>query len=206
MKLSKKQIDLKECLNKEWVLSNGIGGFCSTTVIGLNTRRYHGLLVAPLMPPAQRHLIFSKLDESIEIEGEKFNLYTNISNNYISEGYKYLDSFKKEYLPEYTYKVKDIKIVKTISMIYGRNTVVVQYKIKSTKNNAKFCLTPIVNFRDFHHMRTNHIFNVRQKISNTKVRLEIDEHARTPIYMYSSEGTYIEHYNDIFYNMHYIHK
>ena len=57
MKISKKQIDLKDCLGKEWVLSNGTGGFCSSTVIGANTRRYHGLLVAPLMPPAQRHLL-----------------------------------------------------------------------------------------------------------------------------------------------------
>lgn len=53
MKISKKKIDLKECLNKEWVITNGIGGFCSSTVIGANTRRYHGLLIAALNPPAR---------------------------------------------------------------------------------------------------------------------------------------------------------
>ena len=68
MKLSRKKIDLKECLEKEWVLSNGIGGYCSTSVIGANTRRYHGLLVAALMPPAQRYLILSKVDESIVVD------------------------------------------------------------------------------------------------------------------------------------------
>ena len=86
MKISKKNIELKDALNKEWVLSNGIGGFCSTTVVGANTRRYHGLLVAPLMPPAQRHLIFSKLDESIEIEGENGKCITFTCNG---EQYKF---------------------------------------------------------------------------------------------------------------------
>ena len=97
MKLSKNQIEIKDCLNKEWILSNGTGGFCSSTVIGANTRRYHGLLVAPLMPPAQRHLLVSKIDESITINGVEHFLYTNVCKDYISEGYKYLDSFEKEY-------------------------------------------------------------------------------------------------------------
>ena len=108
MKISKKQIELKDCLNKEWILSNGTGGFCSSSVIGANTRRYHGLLIAPLMPPAQRHLLVSKLDESIVVNDEEYNLFTNVCENYISDGYKYLESFEKEFLPVFTYKVNDI--------------------------------------------------------------------------------------------------
>ena len=91
MKLSKKQLELKNALEKEWIITNGIGGYASSTVVGANTRRYHGLLVAPLNPPARRHLILSKLDESIVIDGEKFDLYTNICRNFISEGYKNLE-------------------------------------------------------------------------------------------------------------------
>ena len=64
MKLEKKDLNLKDGVKKEWILTNGIGGFCSSSVIGANTRRYHGLLVAPLLPPAQRHLLISKLDET----------------------------------------------------------------------------------------------------------------------------------------------
>ena len=158
MKLSKKNFDLKDGLNKEWVLSNGIGGFCSTTVVGANTRRYHGLLVASLMPPAQRHLILSKVDESIIIGNDEFPLYTNICRNYVSEGYKYLESFEKNIFPEYTYKVNDVKVVKKISMIYGRNAVIVQYKIKNGKKASILKLAPIINFRDFHQMSSNHEF------------------------------------------------
>ena len=77
MKLSKAQLDLKDGITKEWLITNGIGGYGSSTVLGINTRKYHGLLVAPLTPPARRHVILSKVDESIEIEGTKYNLYSN---------------------------------------------------------------------------------------------------------------------------------
>ncbi len=204
MKLSKKKIELSQCLNKEWILSNGIGGFCSTTAIGANTRRYHGLLVASLMPPAQRYLILSKLDESIIIDNEEFGLYTNICRNYISEGYKYLETFKKDILPEYIYKIKDVKITKKISMIYGRNAVVVQYKIKNGNNNLIFKLAPIINFRDFHQMSKDHEFNIKQSVYNNKVKIHVDDHARFPIYIYLNDGTYFEHNNDTFRNMYYL--
>ena len=78
MKLGKLKLDLKDGLKKEWIITNGIGGFCSSTVIGANTRRYHGLLIASLNPPASRYLILSKLDESISIEDRNYCLYTNI--------------------------------------------------------------------------------------------------------------------------------
>ena len=204
MKISKKQIDLEDCLNKEWVISNGTGGYCSTTVLGANTRRYHGLLVAALNPPAQRHLLLSKVDESIEIGKENYSLFTNVCSSYISEGYKNLESFEKEYLPVFTYKIKDMKIVKTISMIYGRNTVVVQYKIKNGKSRSKFKIAPIVNFRDFHQMTTNKEFTLKQVITKNKSRIEIDGNASYPLYIFCTDGEYIEHYNDIFRNMFYI--
>ncbi len=204
MKLSKKQIELKDCLNKEWVISNGIGGFASSTVLGANTRRYHGLLVAPLMPPALRYVILSKVDESIVINNKDYNLFTNVCENYVSEGYKNLESFEKECLPVFTYKVKDVKIVKTISMIYGRNTVVVQYKIKNGKDEARLKLAPIINFRDFHQMNTNHNYVLKQRKDNNKIILQVDGKATTPLYLYVNEGEYIEHNNDLFKNMFYI--
>lgn len=204
MKITKKKIELKDCLNEEWVLSNGIGGFCSTTVIGANTRRYHGLLVASLVPPAQRFLVLSKLDESVVINGIEYGLYTNICKNYVSDGYKYMESFEKDVLPEYNFKVEDVKISKKISMVYGRNAVVVQYKIKTGKNPVLLKFAPIMNFRDFHQMTSGHEFSLTQKIDNTKVRIEIDGHARNPIYIHLNEGKYIEHNNDIFRDMYYL--
>ena len=67
MKFTKESLNLEEGLTKEWLITNGIGGFSSSTIIGANTRKYHGLLIAPLTPPARRFLILSKVDESLEI-------------------------------------------------------------------------------------------------------------------------------------------
>ena len=78
MILDKKQLDLKDGITREWIITNGLGGYSSSTVLGINTRKYHGLLVAPLTPPAMRTLILSKLDESIEIKGKNYNLYSNM--------------------------------------------------------------------------------------------------------------------------------
>ena len=75
MEFTKEDLNLENGLEKEWLITNGIGGYSSSTIIGANTRKYHGLLVAPLTPPARRFLILSKLDESIEINEKKYDLY-----------------------------------------------------------------------------------------------------------------------------------
>lgn len=199
-----KNKDLSELINKEWIITNGIGGYASSTICCTNTRKYHGLLVAPLTPPARRHLILSKVDESITINNKNHNLYTNMCENYISDGYKYLVDFKKQYVPTFTFEVNGIKIEKTICMKYRENTVCILYKIKNKKDTITLNLAPIVNFRDFHCVNTNHNFNIRQNINNTKVKVIVDRISEHPIYMKCSDGTYIEHFNDNFCNMYYI--
>ena len=204
MRVTKEKLNLDEGLQKEWLLTNGIGGFSSSTIIGANTRKYHGLLIAPLTPPARRFLVLSKLDESIEVEGNKYDLYTNVCEEYISKGYQYQEEFRKEYVPVFTYKIGDVKITKIICMEYGKNTVGVYYKIKNGNSNAKLTLAPIVNFRDFHSMSTDHKFDIKQDVNGKKVKLIIDGNSQTPVYMKISDGKYIKHENDIFSNMFYI--
>ena len=195
---------LENGLNKEWILTNGIGGYSYSTILGCNTRKYHGLLVAPLTPPARRHVILSKLDEAIEIDNKEYVLYTNMCKNYIAEGYKNLVRFEKEYLPIFSYKVKNTEIKKIVCMEYGKNTVCVYYKIKNGEYNAKLKIAPIVNFRDFHTINTNHNYKLNQIINDRKVKLIIDDNSHFPVYMYMTDGKYIEHFNDNFKNMYYI--
>lgn len=204
MKYSKKYMNIENGLKKEWIVTNGLGGYASSTIIGANTRKYHGLLVAPLTPPARRVALLSKLDESIEINEKKYNLYTNIGKNYITEGYKNQKYFEKTEIVTFHYEVEDIKIKKSICMEYGKNTVVIYYNIENSKSNAKLILAPIVNFRDFHSINTYHEFETKQYIDNTKLKLIIDKNNEFPIYMKLSEGKYIEHKNDSFKNMFYI--
>ena len=202
MKFAKENLNLEKGLNKEWVITNGLGGFASSTIIGANTRRYHGLLIAPLMPPARRTLILSKLDESIEINGNKTDLYTNIGKNFITHGYKYQECFIKEYIPIFAYKVGDVEITKAICMQHFKNTVAIFYKVKNGSEKAKLILTPVMDFRNAHGMNKDHVFDLKQKINKTKLEVKIDN--GVPIYMMLSEGNYIEHYNDTFKNMFYI--
>ena len=204
MKIEKSKLTLEEGIKHEWLITNGIGGYAAGTAIGINTRKYHGLLVAPLTPPARRHVILSKLDESLEINNNKYDLYSNMCPNYISTGYKYQEEFEKEYIPIFTYKVENVLIKKLICMEYRKNTVCVLYKIYNEGPAAKFTNTPIVTFRDFHSMNTNHEYMIKQEKQNKKVRIEIDKNANTPVYMYATDGNYIKHENDIFRNMFYI--
>ena len=202
MRYAKEELELDKALEKEWIITNGIGGFASSTIIGANTRKYHGLLVSPIIPPARRRLILSKLDESIEIGGIKYELFTNVGKNYISQGYKYQESFSKELLPTFEYKVEDVIITKTICMEHFKNTVGVYYKIRNGAKHSKLILAPVMNFRNAHGINKDHQFKLEQRMKNKKLEVEIDD--GNPIYITINDGNYIEHKDDIFYNMFYI--
>ena len=204
MIFTKENLTLEEGLNKEWLITNGIGGYASSTIIGINTRKYHGLLIAPLTPPARRFLILSKLDEALEIEGKEYNFYSNICQNYISKGFEYQEKFEKVEIPIFSYKIEDILIEKSICMEYGKNTVGVLYNIKNGNKDVTLKLTPVINYRDFHTMNTDHNFKLRQDINKNKIKMVIDENSWTPIYMKTSEGTYQNYENNIFSHMFYI--
>ena len=204
MEITKEKLNLEEGLNKEWLITNGIGGYASSSVIGANTRKYHGLLIAPLNPPAKRYLILSKVDEAIEIDGKTHELYTNVGTEFTSQGYKYLQSFEKNFVPIFKYKVENIDITKVICFDYGKNTIGVYYKIKTTDKPCKLSIAPIVNFRDFHCMSTGQTFDLKQTIKGSKVRIVINNNSDESVYMKLSDGEYTPHFNDTFRNMFYI--
>lgn len=204
MKEENKQLTLEEGLKREWIITNGIGGYASSTIVGVNTRKYHGLLVAPFTPPGNRTLILSKLDESLEIDGKAYNLYTNICKDYISDGYKKMVTFEKEYIPIFTYRVEDTIVKKFICMEYGKNTVIVYYYIKNQDSQTKLTLAPVVNCRNFHSVNQQENINLVQDVSENKVKLIVDNQSQHPIYMNMSEGTYIKHEGDMFHGMYYL--
>ncbi len=204
MKYQDKDLTLENGIKKDWIITNGIGGYSSSTILGINTRKYHGLLVTPLNPPGNRHLILSKVDECFESGGKEYPLYSNMGKNYISQGYQYLTSFEKEYIPIFTYQVDGAIIKKFICMDYGKNTVCVLYHIQNNEKRSKFTIAPIIHFRDFHAATPNANFMVKQEVKEQKVKIVVNHQGQTPIYMKLSEGKYIEHQNDIFRNMYYV--
>src|SRR6478672_10616556 len=81
--------------SREWLETNGIGGFASSTIIGLNTRRYHGLLIAATQPPVGRMLLLAKLEETVVLGGRRFDLSANRYPGVVQpQGYEYLKEFR----------------------------------------------------------------------------------------------------------------
>jgi len=113
--------DLDAALRREWLETNGLGGFASSTIIGLNTRRYHGLLVAATKPPVGRFVLLSKLEEDLIIDGQMFHLSANrYPHTVYPQGFQYLKEFRLDPFPVFTYDVERIEIEKTVFMVQGR--------------------------------------------------------------------------------------
>ncbi|TYQ16400.1 UNVERIFIED_CONTAM: putative glycogen debranching enzyme [Acetivibrio alkalicellulosi] len=189
-------------IQKEWILTNGIGGFASSTIIGANTRRYHGLLMAALKPPVNRHLILSKLDESIVINGNSFDLFSCEVPGFIMKGYHHLERFEYNPLPKYVYRVKDVYIEKSISMVYGENTVAVVYYVKNGSSKVNLRITPLINFRDYHFNSSRQYMNFNKHLNSGILTLkpscyDID------IKLYCSNGIFEDIDDGWFYNMDY---
>lgn len=126
--------NFEDGIRKEWLLTNGLGGFASGTVIGANSRKYHGLLFAALRPPGQRTLFLSQLAEEMTIDGSHYPLYT--SQWYSGDqkvvnpkGYLYLESFYLDPFPNWVYNLGDFKLHKTVFMVHGHNATVIRYKL-----------------------------------------------------------------------------
>src|SRR5678815_3227808 len=95
--------DLDTALSREWLETNGIGGFSSSTVLGLNTRRYHGLLTAATKPPVGRLVLLSKLEETFVIDGRRYELSANQYPGAIHpQGFDYQSGFRLNPFPTFT--------------------------------------------------------------------------------------------------------
>ena len=94
--------NLETALSREWLETNGIGGFSSSTITGLNTRRYHGLLTAATKPPVGRLVLLSKLEETLIVDGRRYELSANQYPGVVHpEGFKYQTGFRLDPFPSF---------------------------------------------------------------------------------------------------------
>ena len=164
MKIYKLNLSLRECLDKEWIVTNGIGGFASSTVCFANTRRYHSLLTAPTKKNGVRRVFLSKIDESLLIDKKEYPIYTNMSKDYISDGYNKMEMFEKDIFPKSLFKIEtedkqeneeNVYIEKEVFMETGKNTVCIIYTVTTSLRSAILRLTPLVNNRNFHGLNND---------------------------------------------------
>ena len=144
--------DLNIVLTREWLETNGIGGFSSSTISGLNTRRYHGLLTAATKPPVGRFVLLSKLEETLLIDGRLYELSSNQYPGLIHpQGFNYQTAFQLNPFPEFTYEIEGVRLKKSVFMVQGENTTVVQYELKNTDHtDIRLEIRPLIAFRDYH--------------------------------------------------------
>src|SRR6476619_819737 len=103
--------DFEKAIQYEWLETNGLGGWSGSSVIGCNTRRYHGLLVAATVPPVERMSLVSKMDETILVDGERFELGTNQYTNAVHPvGYQHMKKFEKDLFSSFTYAVAGVEL------------------------------------------------------------------------------------------------
>jgi len=150
---SSKLSDVDKALKTEWLVTNGLGGYASSTVLGINTRKYHGLLVAAFNPPVDRRVLLTKLDEEVVINDRIYPLGSNEFNWGIQpEGYRYLSSFSLNPFPTYAYELdRKFRLEKTVLMPHGKNVTLVIYEASNTSGDSVLVsVTPLVNSRHFH--------------------------------------------------------
>jgi predicted glycogen debranching enzyme len=145
--------DLDIAESREWLVTNGIGGYASGTVAGLLTRRYHGLLIAALNPPLGRTLLLTKLDETVCYGERTYALFTNrwADGTVSPHGYQHLEHFSLDgTIPVWRYACADALLEKRVWMQQGANTTYVRYTLSRATLPLKLTLKALVNYRDYH--------------------------------------------------------
>ncbi|MEM3356335.1 MAG: glycogen debranching enzyme N-terminal domain-containing protein [Candidatus Bathyarchaeia archaeon] len=171
--------DFDDALHKEWLITNGLGGYSASTVLGLNTRKYHGLLVAALHPPGDRTVCLAKLDEDVQVGNTVYQLGANEFHGKIfPKGYLLLKEFSLSPFPSYTYIMRDAKIEKMIFMPKEKNAVAVVYDVlNSSDADAAFRIFPLLTCRHFHSVidrwRTPLSFSQQQRDMEVKLAFDM---------------------------------
>jgi len=176
----------------EWLVTNGIGGFATSTILGMNTRRYHGILISARHPPVERIVMVSRVEETLVIGGEEFPLSTQQYKNAIHPtGYLLLEKFERTPIPTWTYQIKDILLTKSICMVYGQNTTLVTYKVFSNNQNVELRVRPHYLFRDFHgNTFENPGFEDNTSLSESAFSLQPFGNAPT-LHVHWDRGTFV---------------
>jgi predicted glycogen debranching enzyme len=140
----------------EWLHTNGAGAYAMSTVALMHTRRTHGLLVAPMHPPVDRHVVLSHADVEIEVDGRNYRLWTHQFPNIApTPGYRLLLRFAQDPIPTWVYRVGDGEFVMQLSLVRGRNAVVLGYTWHGT-GPARLTVRPLMPFRPIRSLTREH--------------------------------------------------
>lgn len=208
IKFDKNQlVNLEYSLRKEFLRSNRSGAYSCSTIINCNTRKYHGLLVAP--QPAidnDSHVLLSSLDETVIQHNSEFNLgiHRYMGDVYNPKGHKYLVDFTIEPIPKQTYRVGGVLLTKEIMMVENKDQVIIKYTLLDAHSPTKLLFRPFLAFRNYHQLSKSNVWadSKYEAITNgITMRLYA---GYTPLYMQFSKEPQYTHVPDWYYNISYL--
>ncbi len=182
--------NLSESLHLEWLETNGLGGYASSTVLLAHTRGYHGLLVASLddVHPKGRHVLLSKVEEVAHLGGTPYLLSTNLYQGEVvhPSGFEHQELFIRSLFPTFTFRLGEVELGREVFMVHSRNCVVIVYTVKNLPTDMELRLEvrPLVAYRHFHKLAAkNPELDMNSVIEEERVRLTPYE-SLPPLFLY----------------------
>lgn len=198
----------KDGIIREWVITNGLGSYGGSSLIGAHTRTHQGYLIASLHPPIERYLVFSKINERFITGQKEYDFETSqhfegictidqISGEAIhngtthyKEGQKYLEHFCYDGSAHYEYQTDSFRMKKHICLQRDKNVCAVAYEIENTGEAGTLCLTPLFNYREHNENSTPESLKFSTSLSGTAFSLIPEANKDVTIHFVVSEGTY----------------
>lgn len=183
-------------VQKEWVLTNGIGGYAGSSVTGAHARKHHGYLIASLHPPVERFVILSKINECLIRSSEKIDFtveqyLAGDGSTAYREGIEYLNSFTYDGLVHFTTKAPEFTMTKTLAFEHGKNTISISYDIQNDGESATLVLTPLFNYRVHHEASTVDTLKFDTTYEQPEIRLVPQQNKDVTIRLFTDDGTVV---------------
>ncbi|GBF82571.1 amylo-alpha-1,6-glucosidase [Aphanothece sacrum] len=175
---------------REWLITNGIGGYGLGTVSGVLTRSYHGLLIASLNPPLDRTLLLTKVDDTVHYNGEVYSLFTNRWINDLVEpaGYQLIENFKLEgTIPIWNFSLGNGRLEKRIWMQHKANTTYIYYTFKQGSQPLTLSLKALVNYRSHHR---GNLPNLTTNQIDRGVKISLSNQSSDSFYLLTDQGKF----------------
>jgi predicted glycogen debranching enzyme len=164
--------DLAHALRLEWLETDGLGGFASGTVVGANTRRYHGLYVAATTPPVGRRVLVAKVEDRVFVDGDICAMSTNVYEDIVHpQGHQCQTGFRLDPWPVFTWSDRGVTLEKSVFTPYKRGVTVLRYRLLESPQPAWLHARPLVAGRDMHHLQRANV--------DLQGTLQLTQHATT---------------------------
>ena len=186
----------KEGIKREWAVTNGIGGYAGSSMIGAHSRTHQGYLIASLHAPIERYLVFSKINETATVGTRTVSFETSqhraSGKTVYTEGQKFLTSFIYDGSVHYTYETDNFSFEKHITLKRNANVCAVSYELTAGDNDCTFTLTPLFNYREHSESSTPDTLKFETFTEDRAFYLVPEKNKDIAIRFQTSEGTFSE--------------